>query len=96
MGGFVAKCWEGIKWIGNCINNVINWWKDFMEQVNNFVFNFLNEKRNLIETANNPQAVGETCAINKEIEALEEKAKKQKEKLSSSDIDLVNQLCKGK
>ena len=94
MGSFVETAWRCVKWIGNCIYNVISWWGEFMEGVNSFVHGFLMLKRTTIERSDNPKVVGEIVAIEKEKGQLEEKAEEKYKNLSSRDKNTVDELLK--
>ena len=94
MGGFVETAWRCVKWIGNCIYSVINWWGRFMDGVNAIVHGFLTRSRSQIERSDNPKAVGEVVAIRKEKDQLEEKADNMYGGLSKKDQKTVDELLK--
>lgn len=92
MGSFSSTAWKVIKWIGNCIHKVINWWGSFKEGVNQNTYNFVIGKQNSIVNANNPRGVGEVLAINKEKEQLEDIADRRYQQLTWDDQQRVDEL----
>lgn len=92
MGGFIETAWRCVKWIGNCIFNVVSWWGVFMEGVNAITHAFLLVKRRKIESADNPKAVGEIAAIGKEKNQLEQKANDLRRNLSNHDKNILDDL----
>jgi len=94
MGNYTSKAWSCVKWIGSNIVKYIIWAKPFIDAINSIVHFFLLLNEASILKADNPKKVGETVAIKKEIEELEITAKRNYERLSSSDKNLIYELLK--
>ena len=94
MGNYTSKAWSCVKWIGSNIVKFVKWAKPFIDGINSIVHGFLLIYEALIRKADNPKKVGETVAIKKEIEELEITAKRNYERLSSSDKNLIYELLK--
>lgn len=92
MGILLTIAKRLIKWIGNCIHRVIQWWGPFKEGVNKNTYNYLIGKQNSIVTAQNPVGVGEVLAINNEKFQLEDIAQKKYMRLSMNDQQRVDEL----
>jgi hypothetical protein len=92
MGNLIKTAWKCIKWIGNCIHRVIEWWGPFKEGVNRNTYNYLIGKQNAIVTAQNPVGVGEVLAINNEKSQLEDIADRKYMSLSMRDQQRVDEL----
>ena len=92
MGSFVETAWRCVKWIGNCIYQVVTWWGIFMNKVNSIVHSFLMRNQETIESADDPKTTGEVVAIRKEKDQLDEKANQMYETLSNNDKNTVDAL----
>lgn len=60
------------------------------------VEDFLFSIEQIIKEADDPQAFGEAAGIKKEIQCLEEKYEKRKEKMTSNDKNKLDELFKNK
>ena len=92
MGNFLNKCWDVICFVGNGVASAISWFEQFREKVNSIVYSFVESKKPQIETASNPEKVGEVVIIKEYQNNLEKKAQELGKQLNSKDNDLVAQI----
>jgi hypothetical protein len=92
MGNFESVSLRGVKWIGNCINQVYIWWTPYKDNVDYITHNFIKDKKSEILAADNPKGVGEVVGIKKEKFHLDKQAKQLYKKLSEYDQSLVDDL----
>lgn len=96
MGTIANLAWKCIKWVGKCITKVVKWWISYEEKTNQITYNFLIIHQDEIESADDPQTVGEITVINKEKEQLEETARQKYLSLSYDDRKRVDELLANK
>ena len=77
--------WKIIKWVGNCILKIIEWWMKYKDNVDKNTFNFIQANNYYIKKAHNPIDVIEVCSINEEKNQLEEISMQKYKNLSSND-----------
>lgn len=94
MGNFDSIVKRGLRCIGNLIADIIKWWEEFKEEVNNKVYKFMKTVEIIIKKAENQKTVGEVIAIKKEKFELEKKADELYKTLSSDDQESVNEALK--
>lgn len=81
-----------VKWCGNCIESVVNWWSPHKEKVNNLALNEILVNQNTIMEADNPKAVGEIIAINREKYELDNISAQKYKNLSWNDRQRLDDL----
>ena len=92
VGNFLSAAWKGIKWCGNCIGRVVDWWRGYKDEVNQKTFNFIQGNQNVILSANNPRGVCEVCVINSEKQELEDISDYNYKTLTSDDRYRIDSL----
>ena len=55
-----------VKWVGNCIEKIVDWWSSHKEAVNQITINFIIENQNVIIKSNDKQTFIEAMAIKKQ------------------------------
>ena len=90
MGGFVSTVCSVVKWIGDCICRVIDWFTRFVESVGRTVKQFIFGIEDTIKSADNPRKFGEAAAIRKERGELDKKAQELYKGLSPRDQQLLD------
>jgi hypothetical protein len=84
--------WKIVKWVGNCILEVVDWWLSYKDKVDRNTYNFIEENKYYIIQADNQVAVCETVAINEEKNQLEEISAQRYKNLSSNDRYNIDSL----
>ena len=89
MGNVV---WKIVKWAGNCILKIIEWWRSFKDEADQKTYIFIENNQYYIKSADNPKAVCEVCVINEQKNQLEEVSARRFMNLSSNDRYKIDSL----
>lgn len=92
MGAIASVAKKGVRWIGNCIERVVSWWRGHKERVNNITYNYIMINVEFIKQSDDPKTVGEIMAIKKEKDQLEEICVAKYMKLSYNDQQRLDEL----
>ena len=93
MGGFIEKCKKLVRWVGDIIYRVVEWFegliRDFIEDVVNAFL--LRNKQKILE-AQNRELTAKVAAQLKSIQELIKISEKEKKKLTQHDQDIIQDL----
>jgi hypothetical protein len=84
--------WKIVKWAGNCILKIIEWWRSFKDTADRNTYIYIEENKYYIKQADNEIAVCETLIIKKQKSQLEEVAAQRYKNLSSNDRYNIDSL----